>query len=45
MKYSCSSCGLAVIIYDGEVFRPCGHETAIIANATAAMHGAASVSA
>jgi hypothetical protein len=43
MLYRCSECDLAVIIIGENVLRPCGHVSAIIAEATAEMFGVGAV--
>lgn len=43
--YHCSTCKLAVIVLPDRVLRPCGHDTPIVAEASAGLHGQSKVSA
>jgi len=38
-KYSCSGCGLSVIIYQGETIKACKCDAPIVANMSASAHG------
>lgn len=37
--YRCAQCGMAVIVLDGEIIRACHCNAAVVADATATMHG------
>jgi hypothetical protein len=39
MSYTCSKCGLAVIVFNGEVIKACHCEAPIIANMKATAKG------
>jgi hypothetical protein len=43
-KYSCSGCGLAVIVYEGETIKACKCEAPIIASMTAQAKGVGGLS-
>lgn len=39
-KYKCAECGIAVIILDGEIIRPCPHkDAAVTADCSAVVYG------
>jgi hypothetical protein len=38
-KYSCSGCGLAVIVYEGQTIKACKCDSPVIANMSAEAHG------
>lgn len=39
-KYKCSECGIATVVIEGQIIRPCNHNTAaVIADISATAYG------